>query len=440
MELSEIKTKLKDAGVAGAGGAGFPSYAKLAEGADTLILNCAECEPLLTLHRQLLAQKADEILSAFSAVGKALGVKNCIVGVKSSYKQTLAALNAKCGAYGVGIKTLKEMYPAGDEVVLIYQVTGRVVDPGKLPISQKVIVYNVETVFNAYNALKGIPVTHKYVTVAAAVARPITVRVPIGTEFRQLIELAGGATVEDYTVISGGAMMGKIASPYDTVTKTTNAVLCLPSDHPVVTGKQRKPSIDAKRAASACCQCRMCTELCPRYLLGHPIDPSKFMRAVANRDVRDTQAYLNALYCSSCGLCESFSCMQGLSPRRLLAVAKDRLRAEGIKPEPKDAAPVHPLRSARRVPVDRLAARLKLGEYSSDAPITDVSFTPDSLRISLRQNIGAPSVAVVKDGDKVRAGQLIAAAADGLSLPLHAPLGGTVQLAGGDIIIKGIEK
>ena len=154
MTLDEIKTQLQTAGVVGAGGAGFPAYAKLASGADTLILNCAECEPLLTLHRQLLADKSVEIISALSEIGKALGVKRCVIGIKSSYKTTLEAIAPVVAEFdNVEIKTLKEMYPAGDEIVLIYQVTGRRVDAGALPISQGVIVYNVETVYNAYCAL-----------------------------------------------------------------------------------------------------------------------------------------------------------------------------------------------------------------------------------------------------------------------------------------------
>lgn len=437
MTLDEIKTKLQECGVVGAGGAGFPSYAKLASGADTLILNCAECEPLLTLHRQLLADKSAEIISAFSSIGKALGVKRCIIGIKSSYKATLDAIAPIVKQFdNVEIKTLREMYPAGDEIVLIYQVTGRRVEPGALPISQGVIVYNVETVYNAYRAInENKAVTDKLVTVTCEVKNPQTVRVPLGTAVGELVSHCGGATVDDSVFVSGGAMMGKIVTASDVITKTTNAILVLPADHTVVKSKRRNPAVDAHRAASACCQCRMCSELCPRHLLGHPIDPSRFMLAIAHHNLSDTDAYINATYCSGCGLCEAYSCMQGLSPRVLLDVAKRQMRAAGFKPEPKKADPVHPARDGRRVPVERLAHRLDLVRYNMPTPLSG-EMSVQSVRVPLNMHIGAPATATVKEGDKVQKGDVIAKPANGLSVAIHAPIDGTVKLAGKEIIIS----
>ncbi|MCI8459029.1 MAG: NADH-quinone oxidoreductase subunit J [Clostridia bacterium] len=442
MTIEEIKKIWQNAGIVGAGGAGFPSYGKLNTGADTLILNCAECEPLLKLHRQLLADKSVEIISAFSEIGKALGVKQCIIGIKSAYKSTLDAIAPIVRGYdNVTVKTLDEVYPAGDEVVLIYEVTGRVVAPGALPITQGVIVYNVETVYNAYRALhEEAPVIDKLVTVTCEVARPQTVRVPIGTAVQDVVAYCGGATVPDPVYVSGGAMMGRIVSGGDVITKTTNAILVLPADHRIVQQKRRNPALDARRAQSACCQCHMCSDLCPRHLLGHPIDPARFMRAVSNHSATDTEAYVQALYCSSCGLCESYSCMQGLSPRNLLAVAKQQLRKGGIKPQTLVPAPVASARNARSAPVERLAARLGLGKYmrieaplSGDMPATRV-------RVPLSMHIGAPSVPAVQVGDTVQKGQVIALPANGLSVALHAPIHGRVTAVGNEIIIAATQR
>ena len=435
--LGDIKQKLQDCGVVGAGGAGFPSYAKLSDGAEFLILNCAECEPLLKLHRQLLKVESLKIISMLSELGKALGVKKCIIGIKSAYKSTLEAIEPIVRQFdNVEIKTLPEVYPAGDEVVLIYQTTGRVVPAGGLPIQVGVIVYNVETVYNAYRALhENAPVTTKLVTVTAEVAKPMTVRVPIGTPISELIKHCGGATVENPVLVSGGAMMGKLVTMGDVVTKTTNAILVLPEDHPVVRSKRRRPAIDAKRAASSCCQCRMCSDLCPRRLLGHPIDPARFMNAIAHRDARDTEAYLNAQYCSGCGLCESYACMQGLSPRVLLDLAKSELKAGGIKPERKDPAPVMNARESRLAPVERLTARLGLSKYEVAAPLSgemDVA----CVRVPLSMHIGAPAVAAVGVGDIVRKGDVIGKPAQGLSVAIHAPIDGKVTLVGKEIIIE----
>lgn len=230
-------------------------------------------------------------------------------------------------------------------------------------------------------------------------------------------------------------MMGKIVSGGDVVTKTTNAILVLPAEHPVVKSKQRNPVFDSHRAASACCQCRMCTELCPRHLLGHPIDPSRFMRAVSNRNMSDTEAYLNAQYCSGCGVCETYSCMQGLSPRVLLSVAKNALKAGGIKPEPHEPSQAHPARSARFVPVERLTARLGLNKYNFATPISGY-MKVKSVRLPLSMHIGAPSVAVVNEGDYVKKGQMVAKANNGLSVAIHSPIDGKVKFAGKEIIIQ----
>lgn len=427
--MEEIKTKLQMSGIVGAGGAGFPAYGKLNAGADTIILNCAECEPLLRLHRQLLARKSVEVISALSEIGKALGVQRCIIGIKGSYKSTLDAITPIVENYdNVEIKRLREVYPAGDEVVLIYQATGRVVAPGALPISQGVIVYNVETVYNMYRALhEDTPVTEKFVTVTCEVKEPQTVCVPLGTSVQELVRFCGGATVDDPVYVSGGAMMGKIVSGGDVITKTTNAILVLPKDHTVVRSKQRNAKVDMRRAQSACCQCHMCTDLCPRHLLGHPIDPARYMRAVANHDATDTEAYYNALYCSGCGLCEAYSCMQGLSPRVLLAVAKSELRKGGVKPEIKTPAPVPEYRNGRRVPVERLAARLGLSKYVGIKAPFGSQIAVRQVREPLSQHIGAPSVAVVQAGDRVQKGQLIAKPNAGLSVGLHASIAGVVK-------------
>lgn len=437
MGIDEIKAALKNAGVVGAGGAGFPAYGKLNSGADILLLNCAECEPLLQLHRKLLAQKSEEVISAFCEIGNALGVKRCVIGIKSAYKTTLDAIRPVAARYpNVEIKTLNEVYPAGDEVVLIYEATGRVVAPGALPITQGVIVFNVETLYNAYRALHGnMPVTDKLVTVTCEVAKPQTLLVPVGATVQEAVDYCGGATVRDPVFVSGGAMMGKIVSGGDVITKTTNAILVLPKDHTVVRQKRRNAVVDARRAQSACCQCHMCTDLCPRHLLGHPIDPSRFMRAVSNRNARDTEAYVNALYCSGCGLCEAFSCMQGLSPRVLLGVAKNELRKGGIKPSPQVPAPVASARAGRGVPVERLTARLGLAAYAdADAPLGAV-LPVTRVRVPLQMHIGAPAVPVVANGERVEKGQEIARPAEGLSVGVHAPIAGIAQLGGNEILI-----
>lgn len=441
MEMKELSKILQQNGIVGAGGAGFPTYAKLDERAETIILNCAECEPLLRLHRQLLEKYAREIVETFHMMGQAVGAKDIVIGIKKAYKKTIEALNECIGDYeGVRLGLLDEVYPAGDEVVLIYEVTGKVVSPGGLPIESGVAVFNVETVYNIYRALKhNTPVVDKCVSVVAEVNHPVTVRVPLGCTIEEVVEMAGGATTRNPVYFVGGPMMGNIGAGVQPVTKTTNAILVLPEDHQIIQKKQRKASIDLKRAAAACCQCTMCTDLCPRNLLGHPIEPHKFMRAATCKDMQDTEVFINTMFCSSCGLCEMYSCMQGLSPRSLIADYKAGLRSNGIKPlqgvVPK---PVGEEREYRKIPMERLMARLDLTRYDKEAPLNDKTAEVKKVRILLSQHIGAPAAAVVKEGDKVETGQTIAEPGKGLSVAIHASISGTVTEVNGKYIV--IEK
>ncbi|MCD8022101.1 MAG: 4Fe-4S dicluster domain-containing protein [Lachnospiraceae bacterium] len=429
MEIKELQDIIQSCGVVGAGGAGFPTYAKLTDKADTILMNCAECEPLLKLHRQVLEKHAYEIMKTFHLIAQTVGASEAIIGVKKSYVQTVKALQQHIEEFpGMRIHLLDEVYPMGDEVVLIYEATGRVVRPGGLPIEQGVAVFNVETVYNVYRAVEmSKPVTDKYVSVVAEVSHPVTVRVPLGCTLDDVVAQAGTVTVKDPVYFVGGPMMGRIGTGDEPVAKTTNAILVLPKDHGIVMKKQRTSSIDLKRAASICCQCSTCTDLCPRNNLGHPIDPARFMRAAANQDFQDLNPYLDASFCSSCGVCEMYACPQSLAPRTLLADMKLGLRKAGIKPpqDPK-VTPVKPSREYRKVPEERLMARLGLSKYDVPAPMDETLGKVPKLKVLMRQHIGAPSKAIVKVGDEVARGQMIAEPANGLSVGIHASICGKV--------------
>lgn len=429
MNINELKAVLRNGGVVGAGGAGFPSYAKLDKRADTLILNCAECEPLLKLHRQVLERYTGEIVDTLHVLATAVEATSVIIAVKRSYQRTIDAVKIHMASHpNMSLCLLPDIYPAGDEVVLIYEATGKVVPAGALPISVGVTVFNVETVYNMSQLLAGNPVTHKFVTVAGEVASPITLRVPLGTSFQELLSLAGGVTTPHPAYCIGGPMMGRLGSPFEPVTKTTNAVLVLPADHPLIQKKQAKPFIDMKRAMAACCQCHYCTELCPRYLLGHPIEPHKFMLYASNSVTNDASPYVNSFFCCSCGLCEMYSCGQGLAPRSLLAACKDGLRRHGVRPPTvSEQQPVNDARSYRRIPMKRLMERLGLSQYNQPAPLSDTPVKPAELRLLLSQHIGAPARPLVAVGDTVTQGQLLAEVPEeALGVSLHAPLSGTV--------------
>lgn len=429
MDMKELAALLRQNGVVGAGGAGFPTYAKLDARADTIIMNCAECEPLLKLHRQLLEKHAEEIVAAFKLIKDTVGAKDAIIGIKKAYKQTIAALEKVLPRYeGVRLGLLDEVYPAGDEVVLIYEVTGKVVRPGGLPIECGVCVFNVETCYNLSRALnRQEPVVDKLVSVVAEVNNPVTLRMPIGATVEDAVRLAGGAKIKDPVYFVGGPMMGNILPGSAPITKTTNAILVLPQNHYLVERKRSRSETMLKRAAASCCQCSMCTDLCPRHMLGHPIEPHLFMRAATCKDVQDPNIFVNTFFCCSCGLCELYSCFQGLSPRSLMAEYKNGLRAAGVRAPKVEAAPVHPARELRKVPMKRLMARLDLTKYDTPAPLQDACVEVKTVYIPTRQHIGAPAQPCVKAGDTVKRGQVIAQPAEGLSVAIHASVNGRVR-------------
>ncbi len=440
MLIDELKNIARNNGIVGAGGAGFPAYAKMTDKADTVILNCVECEPLLKLHRQLLATHTEEIIQMLDEVRESFGAKEAVIGIKSEYVTTIKAVEEVLGDFPkVRICALKPAYPMGDEVVLIYEATGRVIQPGGLPIDENVVVYNVETMYNLYRAVHlDIPVTNKLVSIVGEIDHPLTVRVPLGTTVKEAISLAGKVTVEDPVYVMGGPMMGRLGTENTVITKTTNAIIILPRDHHVVVRMDKNLEIEKKRASSSCCQCRTCTDMCSRHALGHPIEPHKVMRAVANHDTSDMSVFVNTAYCSGCGICEKYACPQGLSPKSIIQAFKGGLRAAGIKVEKVDPAPVLEDRELRKLPVHRLAARLDLTKYDKPAPFEDTTPTTKLVKIPMSQHIGAPATPIVSVGDTVKKGQLIGEPKDGLSVAIHCSIDGVVQkVSDKEVVVKG---
>ena len=444
MDILELKEIMQNNGIVGAGGAGFPSYAKLNDGIDIIILNCAECEPLLKLHQQLLALKASDIVNALNLIAEIVGANEVVIATKECYAKTVEAVQDVIEARKFYAKTrisfLPEIYPAGDEIITIYESTGRIVEPGKLPLSVGVIVYNVETVYNIYQALfENKPVTHKYITIAGEVNEPKTIKVPIGITFDEVVNLAGGSTIENPAYVHGGPMTGKLAKGIDVITKTSNGILVLPQDQYIVRKKNQNIAISVKQAKSVCCQCNRCTEMCPRNMIGYPIEPHAVMKNLMFVNKADVKSSLNTFFCSQCGICEMYACEQSLSPQTLISECKTQLRNNGIA-APKDIklSKMNELRKARMISVERLTARLGLSKYDRAAPLSIEEISTKQVKIKLSQHIGAPSIPVVKKGAFVEEGQLIAKVKENsLSVPCHSSMAGIVLDVNEKYIIIG---
>ena len=296
-----------ESGIVGAGGAGFPTHVKLGGQADTVIINGAECEPLLRVDQQLMESEAARLLDALDLVVESVGAKSGVVALKAHYHAAVESLNREIARHPkLSLYLLGTFYPAGDEQVIVYEVTKRIVPEGGIPLNVGVVVMNVETALNVLDAYnEGKPVTDKYVTLTGAVRNPKSVKVPLGITVREALELAGGPTVSDYTVINGGPMMGIPVSPDSLITKTTKGLIVLPKGHSLLLSLKKPLSRSLRDAAIACMQCSLCTEVCPRHLLGHRLEPHKMMRLAAYGSVCDEkEGPMNAYLCCGCRLCE----------------------------------------------------------------------------------------------------------------------------------------
>ena len=424
---------IKSAGVVGAGGAGFPTHVKLSAKVDTLIVNGAECEPLINVDRQLIEKYFERVYAGLKVAVQSTGAKKVIIALKSKNKDALKTLeNFKQDDVKFDIFKLGNFYPAGDEQVLVNEVTGRIVPEGGIPLNVGIVVINVETLINVANAVEGKNLTGKFVTVNGAVENPKTFFVPIGTSVLKLIEACGGATSENYEVIDGGPMTGKLINPNThAVTKTTKAILVLPDTNIVVTQKKRNINAQLKRAQAICLSCRMCTDLCPRYLLGHNLFPDELMKRMYKKEISaDNIANFDFAYlCCDCGLCELYSCVVDLSARSIFNYLKIELAKAGIKnPHHRDNLTVNEFRDFRKVPVPRLLKRTDLDKYTSHADLSDDKILVNEVKLFLTQHVGVPSQPVVKTGDSVSEGMLIADIPDDkLGSRIHASISGKVK-------------
>lgn len=429
----DLKKIMKESGIVGAGGAGFPSYAKLADGADLLIVNGAECEPLLYTDYFLLLRNLPMVIEGIKAVLEYAKIPRALLCVKNHTAKRLGLSDGEKLAENMLLKVLPDVYPMGDEISLIYQATGRVVRPGNLPITAGVIVYNVETLYNISVAIKfSAPVTMKFLTISGNVSNPIVTRVPIGTPIIDLLEKYDIKVPEGHSVLDGGPSMGKIINVYTAVVrKTTKGILILPNNSPAVESKMLDGAKSITRAETACCQCTRCTDMCPRGLLGYPLKPHKMVRTAVNVAKVMPEMVIAATLCCGCGICETLACSQGISPKLVIDQYKTLLSKNKMRYVGKQDITVSPEREYRMVPSDRWASILGVAKYDRVPTLNEENRDFDKVEIALSQHIGAPSIPAVKDGDVVEVGSVIATSADGLSLPQHASISGCVTIENG---------
>lgn len=429
---TQLLSRIRSAGVVGAGGAGFPTYKKLDATVDHVIANGAECEPLMYKDREVMVQEQERMLAGLSLMKEITGAAKVTIAIKRKNSDLLRTLQPAAAKHGFAVHVMEDVYPAGDEFILVYDITGRRIPPGGIPLQVGVVVDNVETIVNIAGAADGAPVTKKYLTVTGGVKEAVTIAVPVGTSYRECIDLAGGLTIDNPMIFTGGLMMGGMETDLSLpVTKTLGGLIVLPRDHPLVERKGAPRPQYTRIGHSACDQCSLCTELCPRYILGYPIEPHRVMRSLMmTGDDRDRLS-LWAAHCCECNVCTLFACPEKLDPKQICVDAKGRLREQNMSRSKAEIdqlfREVHSARDGRQIPIAMLYQRLGIRQYDRHAEFMRDGHAPRTVTIPLRANIGTSATPGVQVGAQVRRGDRIGSVPDDkLGCPVHASIDGTV--------------
>jgi len=307
LEIPKIESRadfilaVKNSGLVGLGGAGFPTHVKLdveVGAVDRLIVNAAECEPFITSDTREIFENTEDIIKGIVAVSEHLQVEKAVVGIEDGHPEAVKVLKDAIAKYGdaakIEVKVLPVLYPQGAEKGLVKATTGRVIASGKLPSSVGCVVMNVTSVAQIHRYLTtGLPLTMRRVTVdGSAVAKPQNVFVPIGTSVADVFEFCGGFKKEAAKIIQGGPMMGQSIPYLDlTVTKFINALLAFAEE-------------DAhQEEATDCIRCSRCISVCPMSLMPVLFEQNQVH---GNTKALDQLSVLDCVECGSCSyICPS---------------------------------------------------------------------------------------------------------------------------------------
>ncbi|MGX7245133.1 electron transport complex subunit RsxC [Enterococcus quebecensis] len=296
VENANLVEMIRNNGIVGMGGAGFPTDVKFLlkehQKIETLIINAVECEPFVTADRRIIIEQLNDFLKGISLLQEMLSIKECVIAIESSSEEAVQKLQEKIDNERIKLKILPNYYPQGAEKIVIKAVTGKELPVGKLPIDLNVVIMNVSTVLATFQALKeNRPLIDRVVTISGTpIKHPQNLRVRIGTPIEHVIEACGGFTQSPMKMINGGPMMGKVIQTLDEpVTKTTSLILALTKEEANIPEEQN------------CIRCSECVNVCPVNL--QPISISNAYRA---GDIEETKR-LGVLNCIDCGAC-SYIC------------------------------------------------------------------------------------------------------------------------------------
>lgn len=316
----EIISVIKEAGIVGLGGAGFPTYVKLspknANDIDTLIINGCECEPYLTIDHRVMLEKSNEIVMAVKQVLRLFPNAKAIFGIEDNKPDAIEAIkNAINGDDKMDVMPLKTKYPQGGERSLIYSVTGRKINVKMLPADAKCVVMNTSSCYAVYNALfNNIPLVSRFMTVTGEGANECkNLIVPIGIDHKSVVDFCGGLKEDTCKIISGGPMTGFALSTLEVpVQKTSASVLAFTKDDVNALGQ------------SNCIHCGRCLTVCPSDLV-----PQMLAKTVKSNDFEKFEA-LGGMECVQCGCC-AYACPAKIPLTHMFNLGKAEVRKNSQK-------------------------------------------------------------------------------------------------------------
>ncbi len=323
LDPSALRNLVREAGIIGLGGAGFPSFIKLNPGprtqVDTLVLNAAECEPYITCDEMLIRERAEEIIAGAQIMSHALNARQCIVGIENDEPEAISALEtALAGAKkhlpqsceNIEVVPIPARYPTGGEKQLIKVLTGKEVPTQGLPIDIGIVCSNVATAASIFHAvINGKPLISRILTVSGEAANsPQNLEVRVGTPIKEILEAAGGTSPDLGQLIMGGPMMGHTLNDIDApVVKTTNCLLAT-----------KKNDASTPTAVLSCIRCGECARVCPVNLL-----PQQLYWYSQSKEFDKVQDY-NLFDCIECGCC-SYVCPSKLPLVQYYRFAKNEI-------------------------------------------------------------------------------------------------------------------
>jgi len=426
----------------------------------TVIVSALKDNPLSFAEEYLLQREWPKIIDGLKLLMVNHHAEKGIIAVSKSDRPVIADLKhcvEDCD--NIDLFFVDNFYPAADQAILIYEITGQLFSRATPAALSGSLVYELRTVINICEAVtEKTPVTRRLLTCTGEVALPSLVLGHLGVSFREVIELCGGATIDEYVILSGAPARGAITTDIDTpVTRSTTTITVLPADHELV--KERFQTIGAqiKKSKSVCNQCSFCTELCPVYLLGGKLYPHLIMRQIAYGLAEPEEVILGALLCSECGICEVFACPHKLSPRAVNREIKERLKQEaepeclldgqinGNKGDDRISDQTdgqisgklqpHSNRDYRKVSFERLADLFSVGPYAEPPKMELLETSPGQVELLFQEMSAAGVLPRVKPGEEIAQGSLVAETKMPTGGGLHTSISGKVTFLNKERVI-----